>query len=391
MATCAQCNRELPDVARYCYACGADRYEQGKNRTHSYAVQPGETVRSLNVITSIMPQANGTMPQTYRFALVLVIAVPVVLMLAGFVSLALVMSSISMPCLYMFYFRDVNEWEDQPALTLVATTLVSIITGVLFTRIWMTWQVASDRAASASGGYDAMQLLRYSLPVAVGVVLLAQAGPILLARQDDYDDLIDAMTFGIASGATFAAAESLSVFWSLISTSAWRQDEVDTLYWTTQVLVSGIFKPLIIGSFIGICLAAFAGIGEGPGRFSQRHSRVTATTIVGLFVYLSISDAITQSTDGVTQTLTSVLWSVVVAAYLLTRVRMTLHLALIEAATEAAARDHVPKGSNKGIGFCPACRMPLLDGASFCTACGTATRAASKAARRDMATESSAS
>jgi hypothetical protein len=177
----------------------------------------------------------------------------------------------------------------------------------------------------------------------------------------------------------------------LISTSAWRQDEVDTLYWTTQVLVSGIFKPLIIGSFIGICLAAFAGIGEGPGRFSQRHSRVTATTIVGLFVYLSISDAITQSTDGVTQTLTSVLWSVVVAAYLLTRVRMTLHLALIEAATEAAARDHVPKGSNKGIGFCPACRMPLLDGASFCTACGTATRAASKAARRDMATESSAS
>jgi hypothetical protein len=338
-----------------------------------------------------MPQANGTMPQTYRFALVLVIAVPVVLMLAGFVSLALVMSSISMPCLYMFYFRDVNEWEDQPALTLVATTLVSIITGVLFTRIWMTWQVASDRAASASGGYDAMQLLRYSLPVAVGVVLLAQAGPILLARQEDYDDLIDAMTFGIASGATFAAAESLSVFWSLISTSAWRQDEVDTLYWTTQVLVSGIFKPLIIGSFIGICLAAFAGIGEGPGRFSQRHSRVTATTIVGLFVYLSISDAITQSTDGVTQTLTNVLWSVVVAAYLLTRVRMTLHLALIEAATEAAARDHVPKGSNKGIGFCPACRMPLLDGASFCTACGTATRAASKAARRDMATESSAS
>lgn len=111
MATCAQCNRELPDVARYCFACGADRYGQGKNRTDSYAVQPGETVRSLNVITSIMPQANGTMPQTYRFALVLVIAAPVVLMLAGFVSLALVMASVSMPCLYMFYFRDVNEWE----------------------------------------------------------------------------------------------------------------------------------------------------------------------------------------------------------------------------------------------------------------------------------------
>lgn len=391
MATCAQCNRELPDVARYCFACGADRYGQGKNRTDSYAVQPGETVRSLNVITSIMPQANGTMPQTYRFALVLVIAAPVVLMLAGFVSLALVMASVSMPCLYMFYFRDVNEWEDQPALTFFATTLASIITGVLFTRIWMTWQVASDRAASASGSYDAMQLLRYSLPVAVGVVLLAQAGPILLARQDDYDDLIDAMTFGVASGATFAAAESLSVFWSLISTGAWRQDEVDTLYWTTQVLVTGVFKPLIVGSFIGICLAAFAGIGEGPGRFSQRHSRITATVIIGLFAYLSIQDAITQLTDGVTQTVASVLWSAVVAAYLLTRVRMTLHLALIEAATEAAARDLVPKGSNKGIGFCPACRMPLLDGASFCTACGTATRAASKAARRDMATEGVAS
>lgn len=391
MATCAQCTRELPDVARYCFACGADRYGQGKNRTDSYAVQPGETVRSLNVITSIMPQANGTMPQTYRFALALVIAAPVVFMLAGFVSLALVMASVSMPCLYMFYFRDVNEWEDQPVWTFIATTLVSIITGVLFTRIWMTWQVASDRAASALGSYDAMQLLRYSLPSAVGVVLLAQAGPILLARQDDYDDLIDAMTFGIASGATFAAAESLSVFWSLISTSAWRQDEVDTMYWTTQVLVAGVFKPLIIGSFIGICLAAFAGIGEGPGRFSQRHSRITATVIIGLFAYLSIHDAITQLTDGVTQTVASVLWSAVVAAYLLTRVRMTLHLALIEAATEAAARDRVPKGSNKGIGFCPACRMPLLDGASFCTACGTATRAASKAARRDMATEGAAS
>jgi hypothetical protein len=391
VATCAQCNRDLPDVARYCFACGTDRHGQGKNRTDSYAVQPGETVRSLNVITSIMPQANGTMPQTYRFTLLLVIALPIVLTLAGFVSLALVMASVSMPCLYMFYFRDVNEWEDQPALTFVATTLVSIITGVLFTRIWMTWQVASDRASSATGSYDALQLLRYALPVAIGAVVLAQVGPVLLARQDDYDDLIDAMTFGIASGATFAAVESLSVFWSLVSTGAWRQDDVDTLYWTTQVVVAGILKPLVVGSLIGICLAAFAGIGEGPGRFSPQHTRTTVAAVVGLFVYLAVNDVIAQVTDGVTQTVSSVLWSAVVAAYLLTRVRMTLHTALIEAATEAAARDHIPKGSNRGIGFCPACRMPLLDGANFCTACGTATRAATKSARRDMATEGRAS
>ena len=391
MATCAQCNRELPDVARYCFACGADRHSQGKNRTDSYAVQPGETVRSLNVITSIMPQANGTMPQTYRFALLLAIVVPVVLMVAGFVSLALVMAAVSMPCVYMFYFSDVNEWEEQPALTFVTTTLASIVAGVLFTRLWMTWQIASDRASSSGGSYDPLQLIRYALPVSIGVMFLAQAGPVFLARKDDYDDLIDAMTFGIASGATFAAAESLSMFWSLISTGAWRQNDVDTLYWTTQVVVAGILKPLIVGSLVGICLAAFAGIGEGPGRFSSRHTRTTVAAVVGLFIYLAISDAIAQMTGGVTQTVASVLWSAVVVAYLLTRVRMTLHLALIEAATEAAARGHIPKGSNRGIGFCPACRMPLLDGASFCTACGTATRAASKSARRDMATEGTAS
>ena len=57
--------------------------------------------------------------------------------------------------------------------------------------------------------------------------------------------------------------------------------------------------------------------------------------------------------------------------------RNVLHTGLLEAALERSARDGAI-GSSGELQFCFRCEMPLLDDASFCTACGTAVRAQAK-------------
>ena len=70
-----------PPGARFDPATGAELSAgagAGGERRQSYALQPGEPVASFNLVTSLMPLASGTAPQTYRWALGLGILIPVV-------------------------------------------------------------------------------------------------------------------------------------------------------------------------------------------------------------------------------------------------------------------------------------------------------------------------
>ena len=70
-------------------------------------------------------------------------------------------------------------------------------------------------------------------------------------------------------------------------------------------------------------------------------------------------------------------WGLLILGILILRVRNVLHTGLLEAALERSARDG-GIGSSGELQFCLRCEMPLLDNASFCTACGTAVRAQAK-------------
>ena len=387
---CTNCGTPVPETARYCHRCGTDGRVAGGDarRTSAYAVHPGEPVVSFNLVSSLMPLATGSVPQTYRFALMIGVGIPVIAAVLGYVAFAFAAAAVVVPTAYLLYLYDVNEWEDQPVPVVLGTVVISAILALGFTWLWSEVLLSSPLTGTRGGGeeaFDAERMLIYGLLVPIGAMLLAQLGPTLLASRDAFDDLIDGLTFGVAAGATFAAVETLVINSNLFTSGIVSFDSPDAALWASLVVNAAIVKPIVYGAAAGIAVAAFSGIGEGPGKVSGHHIRGVLESILAVALYHLGTEILRTTIEGVGGEVLGLIWGLIVAAALLLRVRFVLHLAVLEAALESAARGSVPKVANQGIGFCPECAMPLMHEASFCSACGSAVRAASKTVRRDMA------
>jgi len=381
---CPNCLAEVMDTSSFCWRCGTDLLIGDSKRKSQFAAHPGEPVTSFNVVTSIMPHASGDAPQAFRFALLAAIGAPLLLTVTGFIAIGLASAAVAVPVLYLFYFYDANEIDDQPAMVIGLVVASSAILGVLSDQFQQVVFLPVGRSDLSRFSYDP-STIGSGLVSAVLVVTLAQLGPAILARRPKFDDLIDGLTFGVAAGSTFAAGETLSRSWTFLASSSLRTPDADTLRWITTVLELGLLKPLIFGATIGLVVAAFSGVGEGPGRVSRGHIRASLVSIFLIFLWQVGNGAIIGINGGSVRLVSGIAWSLVVAAYLLLRLRVVLHVALLEAASLAAAHDSVLASSNKGIGFCPECNLALVDGANFCSNCGTSVRAHSKDARFDLA------
>lgn len=386
--SCPACSATVPEEARYCHRCGCDERAAGGDarRTASFAVQPGEPVAAFNLVSSLMPMASGSGVQTYKWALAAAVAVPVLAAMLGYLAFAFAAAAVVVPVAYLVYLYDVNEWEDQPVPVVVGAVAAAAALGVLFTLLWQ--EVLLDpvlvlRGRDGGGALDGGRLLVLGLVVPIGAMALAQFGPTVLAARPRFEDLIDGLTFGVASGATFAAVETLVLNRHLFDGFG-SIDNPDGALWATLVLSAAIVKPVVYGGAAGLAVAAFSGVGEGPGRTGSRHWRGVAESVALVAAYLIGLEVLRVLADGTAGAVLGLLWGVLVAAVVLVRVRYLLHVAILEAALDAATRGVVPGVANRGPGWCPACQMPLLHEASFCSACGSSVRAASKTDRRAL-------
>ena len=217
---------ELPAGARFDPVTGAELGAgAGAERQQSFALQPGEPVASFNVVSSLMPLASGSAPQTYRWALGLGILIPVVAGALGFLAFAFVAAALVVPAVYVVYMYDVNQWEDQPVGVVLGAIGAAAALGVGFTFLWHAGLLGDDLSpVDFDGNGDAASAGPASwcwcswCPIVSEV--LKEVGPILLARRPAFDDMIDGLTFGVAAGAAFAAAETIVVNRGLFSTSA---------------------------------------------------------------------------------------------------------------------------------------------------------------------------
>jgi hypothetical protein len=312
------------------------------------------------------------------------------LVILGFVAIGLAAAAVAVPVLYLFYFYDANEWDDQPGIVIALIVALSGLLGVASNQIQEAFITTQGRTAPGSYSYDPATITS-AIVEALLVVVLAQIGPVVLARRPAFDDLIDGLTFGVAAGSTFAAGSTLAQSWGYIAAAEVRATDVDTIRWITSIVELGLLKPLIFGAAIGLIVAAFSGIGEGPGRFSSSYARALLSSTLTLVVWLAVNGALDGLENGSARLMAGLAWSFLVAGYLTLRLRVVLHAALVEAANEAAAKGVSLESANKGVGYCPECSTPLVDGANFCTSCGTSVRAHARTARRDIITQRSAS
>jgi RsiW-degrading membrane proteinase PrsW (M82 family) len=374
---------DLPAGARFDPVTGAELGGSGERR-RSFALQPGEPVASFNLVSSLMPLASGSSPQTYRWALGLGILIPVVAGALGFLAFAFVAAALVVPAVYVVYMYDVNQWEDQPVGVVVGAIGAAAALGVGFTFLWHAGLLGDDLApvdfdGNGSGSIRWTSFLVLVLLVPIVGEVLKQVGPILLARLPKFDDMIDGLTFGVAAGAAFAAAETIVVNRGLFSTFG-KVDSPDAGFWVSLILSAAVVKPLVYGAATGIAVASFSGLGAGydgfkPGYFRGLAEALAANVLfqAGLFFAARV--------EGTGGAVLGLVWGALIAAVLVVRLRYLLHYAVLEAALEAGSAGVALKDTARGTAYCPSCEMPLLAGANFCVACGTSVRAGSKVTR----------
>ena len=216
------------------------------------------------------------------------------------------------------------------------------------------------------------------LLVALVVPIVGEAireiGPVLLASRPEFDDLMDGLTFGVVSGVAYACFDTIVRFWDLL---VGGRVEADPGLWMSLIFLHGFVKPLLLGTATGIACAEYSGLGRGYDGFTPRYYRGVVEAVLanigfwgGIYLFSFVS-------NPTTSVVLSTGWGLLILGILILRVRNVLHTGLMEAALERSARDG-GIGSSGELQFCLRCEMPLLDNASFCTACGTAVRAQAK-------------
>ncbi|MFZ0529990.1 MAG: zinc ribbon domain-containing protein [Propionicimonas sp.] len=374
---CSRCHSSVPDVAHFCHRCGQNLVPGGAGDRRRFALQPDEPVASFAVISTIMPREAGRHPQTYRTAFTITVVAALVAAIFGAMPIAVLIAAFAIPIVYLTYLYDVNLWEDSPVLVTAAAFVLTGILAALFTLAWTAWLPLTTTLRTPDGtlltgpGWSTFGIVAILVPV-VGE-LIRQVGPVLLARRPAFDDLMDGVTFGVASGVAYACADTLVRQWALLTGGLVAAQPTQL---ASLVFLEGFIKPLVMGTATGLAVAEFSGLGKGYDGFTGRYFAAVGAAIGANVVYNTGILMLGYVGTGSVALILQVLWGLLVLAALILRLRTVLQTGLLEAALEAAARQD--PGSAADPGFCARCELPLLPGSAFCSACGISTRARAK-------------
>ena len=379
---CSRCHSPVPDVAHFCHRCGLDLVPEGERGKRRFAVQPDEPVASFALISSIMPREAGRHPQTYRAALTITLAAALIAALFGALPIAVLIAAFAVPIVYIVYLYDVNLWDDAPIPVVGLGFVLTGVLAALFTMLWTNWiplQVAlRDPSGALVSGPQWGAFLVFALLVPIVGEAIRQLGPVLLASRPKFDDLMDGVTFGIVSGLAYAAADTLVRHWPLLTGGI---VEPQPGQWATLILLEGFVKPLLMGTATGLAVAEFSGLGKGYDGFSPRYYSGLALAVGVNILYATGIYLLGFVGNSALALSLQLIWGLILLGLLILRLRSVLHIGLTEAALEAAATSGVHgDAAIAEQAFCAHCEMPVMAGASFCSACGASTRARPKVA-----------
>jgi hypothetical protein len=364
---CFHCSTLNPEVSRFCYHCGTVLVADGDRADH-YAANPGESVRALALISTLMPHASSQRHHVYRLGVAIAVGAALAAAAFGLLPIALVCAGVALPLMLLTYFHDHEIWSDEPLLSIVVCVGVAAGLGV-----------ALGFAATAFKGKDLIIGFRDALPStgtlleeclllpALALVALLIAPAIMLSRQK-FGHVLDALTFAALAGVALALAESIVVQRGSFSSLTVHNTNAAADAFISLTL--GFVKPIIYataGALVVMRLRSPAPLAGG---------------ILKAFLLIGGYDAsvATLTTYGERGVVLTFLIAAGLASVGLLFVRNDVHNALLTEA-ENAAQITEPGGYG---GLCANCELPLLEGASFCLACGNAVAATPKQHRHTL-------
>ena len=320
---------------------------------------------SFNMVTSLMPLASGTAPQTYRWALGLGLLIPVV---AGALGLPRVRvrrrGARRARDLRRLHVRRQRVGGPADRRSCSARSAPRPRSASGFTFLWHAGLLGDDLSPVDFDGQGGAGIRWTSLLVLVLLVpivgeVLKQVGPILLASRPAFDDMIDGLTFGVAAGAAFAAAETIVVNrGAVLQLRPGRLARRRLLGLADPVRRDGQAdrlrrrhrhrgRELLRARAAGTTASSPATSAASARRWSPTScSRAGCSSPPASRAPPARSSAWCGARSSRPRS-----WS---------RLRYLLHFAVLEAALEASAAGAALKDTAHGTAYCPSCEMPLL-------------------------------
>lgn len=368
---CEHCGRETPD-GHYCGYCGAQLRTGGASRNparrgHAYAIDPHQSVNQPDVISTFFPHLNPQRTRLFRWLLVGLVIAVVLLGFARLLPISTVLSALLIPVLYLAYFYVVQFYQNEPVWVIGGTFLMGAALGVVS---WLLIYGISARLYRPGLSQQSTPSLLFSGVVAplIGQALML-VGPLILffARRSQFNDMLDGLTFGIASGLGFAAAESVIQSWSLYTTIG--QIEGDALSLALRNIPIALLKPLLYAATTGlICAALWLKYDRTPPEREMGPLTSLPVAIAAAVLGLLIPNVGVGAYGGL---LLNILWYGVALLGLMLLLRRVLHVGLLDKARSIG---------HGGTIRCPHCHQTVED-LPFCPNCGIAMRSVTKRAR----------
>jgi RsiW-degrading membrane proteinase PrsW (M82 family) len=387
---CEHCGRETPP-GHYCAYCGAHLVAGGTphhptRRRHVFAANPNESVYHPGIISTFFPHLNAHRTQQFRW-LLLVLALVVILLAAGrYIPIAIVAAALIVPLLYLIYFWVVEIYEDEPIWVLLMTFVVSGLLGAAFS-LWSYHYVVQETRFGIGGLVPSQNFILWTaliIPV-VGQILMLVGPLILYFTRPRFDEVLDGMAFGVASGLGFAAAQSIVYSWLQVTGPLTQGG--DAASWVFPVIRIALFAPLLHAITTGLICAALwlRRDHTPPERALGALPSVPVALAIGFLgqIVPSLLADLTQSQQvlNLSPQILNLIWYGVTIILLMLYTRHVLHVGLID---KARALGH------SGTIRCPHCFHTVPD-VPFCPNCGIAMRSIAKRARRSAVAPEAAS
>lgn len=372
---CAHCGRETPE-GHYCGYCGADLTAQTahdpRRRRHTFAADPHEHVYHPAIVSTFFPHLGSSRAQQVRWVLLAGVAAIFLLGLGRYVPVAIVAAALLVPVLYLFYFYEVQIYGNEPLRVLAGTFVAGIVLGGAMSLLTYRLVLSLSFTGLLGPTAKAVWVLGVALPLLAQVLMLA--GPLFLyLTRRNFDEVLDGLGFGVASGLGFAAAQSVVNSWLLI-TGPFQQ--IGAAYsWALPTVRVSLLAPLVDAATTGLICAALWLRRDPTPPTRSLGALASLPVAVGLAILGQVVPAVGSLVRG--GLVENLLWYGGALVVLLLLVRHVVHVGLVE---KARALGH---GATIR---CPHCFHTVPD-LPFCPHCGLAMRSTARRARQPIAGE----
>jgi hypothetical protein len=372
---CPHCGRETPE-GDYCIYCGTqlptDVRHSDRRRRHAYAAYPREHVLHLSIITTLFPHLAPQQTERARWLLFACALIIILIALGRLVPLAIVLGLALLPLLYLAYFSFTQVYGDEPLPVLLGTFVSGAVLGALVSAVVYSAVLGERRLSfGLSPGYVLLTGLVLPL-LAQGLMLV---GPLVLySTRPRFNQLLDGLVFGAASGLGFASAQSLIYSWLLIQ-GPFQQRGL-AVSWALPVLRISLVLPVLNAATTALICGALWLRRDRELRARDSHWIVVAplAALVGVLGQIVPS----LGYDFIGGQVMALIWYGGAAAVMLIFLRLLVHDGLLE----RKALLHPDASST-----CPHCGRLVSPGAAFCGRCGYALGAGTAGRRRPLPEE----